>query len=255
MSNVFKPFQANSADERTRQISIRNLHIDIKNQEEPKSIDALLTERAQSIEAERRVIENEKKQIDEMRRIAAEDIESMQLAWAEEKLQLQKQAYDEGFQIGFTEGHNKALADMSASIDHANEITKKSQEAAVEYQASQESVILELAMKAAEQILNETLRENDERFLSVVRKALLEVRETKEIKLYVSVKYYDFVQENRSELAAIFPPTTPFLIFANEEFDDQECFIETNHGRIVVSIDEQLNELRERLIEVLEMED
>lgn len=83
----------------------------------------------------------------------------------------------------------------------------------------------------------------------------MEVREMKEVKLYVSVDKYDVVSANRSELAAIFPPDTPFLIFATEDFDATECYIETNHGRIVVSIDEQLNELRERLIEVLEKED
>ena len=34
-----------------------------------------------------------------------------------------------------------------------------------------------------------------------------------------------------------------------------ECYIETNHGRIVVSIDEQLNELREKLVEIMESGD
>jgi len=60
------------------------------------------------------------------------------------------------------------------------------------------------------------------------------------------------ISANRAELAALFPPDVPFLIFANDDFETTECYIETNHGRIVVSMDEQLNELRERLLEIME---
>ena len=42
------------------------------------------------------------------------------------------------------------------------------------------------------------------------------------------------------------------MIFVNEDLEDTECYIETNHGRIVVSIDEQLNELRLKLYEILD---
>ena len=67
--------------------------------------------------------------------------------------------------------------------------------------------------------------------------------------------YFELISDNRAELASIFPPDVPFLIFANEDFDSTECYIETNHGRIVVSVDEQLNELREQLIEIMESGD
>lgn len=255
MSKVFKSYQAN-AEVPTRQISIRNLNRVVEeNGDEPKAIDLALLERERQLESAQQSIEEERELILHMRQTAADDIEAMQTAWKEERAQLEQQAYDEGFQIGFTEGRDKALAEMKAAIEQANEITRKSKEIAEEYQVSQERVILELAMKVAERILNEKLEEDEKQFLSVVKRALMEVREMKEVKLYVSVDKYDVVSANRSELAAIFPPDTPFLIFATEDFDATECYIETNHGRIVVSIDEQLNELRERLIEVLEKED
>ena len=76
--------------------------------------------------------------------------------------------------------------------------------------------------------------------------------ERKEIKLYVASTYYPLVTCGREELAEIFPPDVPFLIFVNEDLNDTECYIETNHGRIVVSVDEQLKELRSKLIELLE---
>ena len=39
----------------------------------------------------------------------------------------------------------------------------------------------------------------------------------KEIKIYVSPDYYDFVSKNRDELAAMFPTDVPFMIFVNED--------------------------------------
>ena len=57
-----------------------------------------------------------KQAIEQLRQTATEDILSMQAAWENEKTVLQQQAYDEGFQVGYEEGHNKSLSDMAASI-------------------------------------------------------------------------------------------------------------------------------------------
>ena len=81
------------------------------------------------------------------------------------------------------------------------------------------------------------------------------IREMKEIKLYVSPKYHGLITKSRDELIGLFPTDVPFYIFVNEDMNDTDCFIETNHGRIVVSIDEQLNELRLKLSEILDSKD
>lgn len=258
LSNIFKSSYEKTAEVPTRKISIRNLQQ--KAEGEIETTEKQITpdfseERREMLAAVQKEIDNEQLRIEEMRRTATEDIEAMQVAWQEEKQELQQKAYEEAFQIGFTEGRDKAFAEMHTAITDANEITLKSKEIAEEYQKSQERVILELSMRAAQRILHETLEDNEEKFISIVRRALIEVREMKEIKLYVSTAYYQLVAANRSELAAIFPPETPFLIFVNEDFEATECYIETNHGRIVVSIDVQLEELRKRLIDLLEQED
>ncbi len=257
MSNVFKSSHNESTNVPTRKISIRNLYHPVEQGDdtEKQVISDFSAERSQMLAEVERKTAAEESRLEEMRRVAAADIEAMQEAWQEEKTTLQQQAYEEAFQIGFSEGRDKAIADMSEAIQQANEITTQSKTIAEDYQESQERVILELAMRVAGRILNETLKDDDDKFLSIVRRALIEVREMQEIKLYVSAEYYPLVAANRSELAAIFPPDTPFLIFVNEDFETTECYIETNHGRIVVTIDEQLEEVRERLIELLEEED
>lgn len=253
MSNVFKSLHSKQTEAPIRNIAIRRLNVgeELMQTQEPP-LEAILAEREQVFEVERQSLEAEKRLIEDLREKATEDIAMMQTAWEEEKTQLQQQAYEEAFQVGFSEGREKVLADMTLSIEQANEVTEKSHENAQQYQMGQERVILEIAMRAAGRIIGKTLDDDDEQFLNIVKRALKEVQEMKEIKLFVSTDYYKLVSDNRGELAAIFPPDVPFLIFLNEDFEATECYIETNHGRIVVSIDEQLTHLREQLIEILE---
>lgn len=212
-------------------------------------------ERDLMMQLAQRTIDEEKRSLEDMREMTNEDIRAMRNAWEEERVVLEQQAYDEGFQIGFGEGRDKALSDMSSSLKVANEVTEKSYDNAEQYQESQERVILELAMTAAKRIVGKEIEDDEEQFLAIVRRALKEVREMEDIRIYVSSDYYKLISDHREELASIFPPQVPFLIFANEDFEATECYIETNHGRVVVTVDDQLNELREQLIEILESGD
>ncbi|MGN7386817.1 flagellar assembly protein FliH [Sporosarcina sp. SAFN-015] len=256
LSNIFRSSRTISEEGNVKEITIRNLNMPtIDGKEEEISKEILFAERDRMLKDARRQIEVEKADVEHLRQMAQEDINAMHAAWEQEKTELQQRAYEEGFQVGYEEGRNKAISDMSESIEMANEVTAHSKENAEKYLESQERIILEIAMKTAERILGKTLEEDEEAFLSIVKRGLKEAREMKEIKLYVSVSHFELVSSNRSELASIFPPDIPFLIFVNDDFDNNDCIIETNQGRIVVSVDEQLNELKEQLVEMLESGD
>lgn len=254
LSNVFRSERTVMNQNPVKEITIRNLHAPqfIEEAEEPIIDGALFMERNRllhEMEQRKNIIDVEIKQrLDQ----AAADIESMHAAWASEKEELQQQAYDEGFQAGFEDGRNKAMAEMREMVDVANETTTLSYENATQYLINQERVILDIGMRSAEQIINKTIEEDDEAFLAIVRKGIKEAQESKEIKLFVPTEQFKLVTNNRPELASIFPPETPFLIFVNEDFNATDCFIETNHGRIVVSVDDQLNELKEQLVKIME---
>lgn len=252
LSNIFSSQSVSSS----KKITIRNFNeIPTNDASEAPSLQSVVAERDLMLKVAQRTIDEEKRNLENMRKMTNEDIRAMRNAWEEERVALQQQAYEEGFQIGFGEGRGKALSDMASSIQLANEVTEKSYDNAKQYQESQERVILELAMTAATRILGKEIEGNEDQFLAIVRRALKEVREMEDIKIYVSSQYYKLVSDQREELASIFPPQVSFLIFANEDFDVTECYIETNHGRVVVTIDDQLNELREQLIEILESGD
>ena len=241
-----------------KKIAIRNLHKITDEMDSPTSsipsLAEVILERDRLLNDARTLVEVEKATVERLRETAHDDIESMRSAWEAEKAELQQKAYEEAFQVGYEEGTKKSISDMQDTIHLANDTVEIAQKNGQSYLDAQELLILEIAIKSAARILGQELEEDPEVFLSIVKRGLKEAREMREVKVYVSPDYYKLVSDSREELASIFPPDVPMLLFVNDEFKSTECFIETNHGRIVVSIDEQLNELKERLVELLESE-
>ncbi|WP_194841476.1 flagellar assembly protein FliH [Sporosarcina obsidiansis] len=253
MSNLFRSERTIVNQEQVKEISIRRLQQEsVQVSEEPVNNASIFAERNKMLQEIQQRSDIADAEIQQRMERAAADVEAMRVAWDSEKEKLQQEAYDEGFQAGFEDGRNKAISDMQEMILAANETTTLSYQNATQYLINQERVILDLAIRSAEQIINKTIEEDEETYLSIVRKGIKEAQEMKEIKLFVPAEHFKMVTDNRAELASIFPPETPFLIFVNEDFDATDCFIETNHGRIVVSVDEQLNELKEQLVEIME---
>lgn len=242
------------------EIKLQNFFEPIDYTEPEEIIDDMPQLTFEDIQQERQImlqqatneIERQKQQFEQFRNEQLEVIDALKQTWEEEKLILQQEAYDAGFAQGYEDGIQKANGDMQAALQAANETMSNAQKNAAAYVEAQEAVLLELALTAAERIVNIQLDRHDETFVSIIERGLKEAREMKEIKVYVSPHYHKLVTEHQAELAEMFPPTIQFLIFVNEDLQNTESYIETNHGRIVVSVDEQLKELRRQLYELIE---
>ena len=253
LSKIFRNVYLDETKENSKPIQIRNLYVqEMMNTDEPLTLDILTQERnkmmeqvSEEIAAKRSLLT---KDIDETKQYVQNQLN----AWEEEKITYQQQAYEEGFMQGLEEGRLKAQADMQNSLKLANDAMITAHENAASYLQQQEQVILELALRTTERIIGTKLEDNEELFLSIVKRGLKEAREMKEIKLYVSPAYFELVSNNREELSSIFPVDVPFMVFVDEDMNETDCYIETNHGRIVVSIDEQVKELRRKLVDILD---
>ncbi|TQR07754.1 flagellar assembly protein FliH [Psychrobacillus soli] len=253
MSRIFRNVQVSENSEKLKPIQIRNLHVQEElDTEQPLSLEILLNEREKMVREVEQEIAQKKAALAQEIEETNQSIVNERKSWDEQKLAFQQQAYDEGFAQGVEEGRQKALSDMQHSIQNANETMQIAHENAARYLQQQEQIILELGLRSAERIIGTKLEEDPKVFLSIVKRALKEAREMKEIKLYVSPTYFGLVSSNREELASLFPVDVPFMLFVDEDMDAEDCFIETSHGRIVVSIDEQLQELRQKLVNMLE---
>ncbi|RHW39647.1 flagellar assembly protein FliH [Lysinibacillus yapensis] len=257
MSRIIRSAQFQQEDKQV-EIQLRNLFTedfngeDIEKHQPNASLIQIQEERERLLSDAKLEVEAQQQQFEAYRNAQLEELEQLKKAWEEEKLLLEQNAYEQGFQQGYEEGMTKAHADMQESLALANRVIEDSKVMANQYREEQEYVILELAIAAAERIINTTLEKEDEVFLSIVKKGLKEAREMKEIKIYVSPVYHALLTQHRSELVEIFPTDVPLFIFVDDELMDTQCYIETNHGRIVLSVDQQLSELRLKLNEILD---
>lgn len=257
MSRIIRSSSTVQQQDKQVEIQLRNLfHVDFDGEEN----DQVLTLTINEINAEREKMlyevsiemNEQKQQFEQYQQEQLAMLEQLKKQWEEEKLVLEQNAYNQGFQQGYDEGMRKAQVDMQDSFSLANQVIEDSRVMAQNYIEEQEQVILDLALTASERIIGISLERDDEVYLSIVKRGLKEAREMKEIKIYVSPTYHRLISQHRNELVEMFPNDVPLLVFVEDELDETQCFIETNHGRIVVSIDEQLSELRIKLNEILD---
>ena len=181
-------------------------------------------------------------------------MEEQRQAFAIEKDRIANQAREEGFSAGLHEGREKGYLEYSAIIQSAKSVVDSAKHDYRMHIDSSEREILELGLKVAEKILGVKITNNEEEFLSIVKRALKEARDNQEVQLHVHPNHYDFLLANKEELIMLFPKEVNFYIYPNDELSESGCLIESESGRIDASVDSQLEEIKRKLIELLEGE-
>lgn len=173
-------------------------------------------------------------------------------AWEQEKIRLMEEAKQEGFSKGFNDGKIKGHQEYHDQILFAQEIIKK---AKIEYESQvgqADKTILKIGIRAAEKILGEKLSESEDCFFPIVKRAMKEARESSDVQIHVHPDHYEFMLSRKDELAVIFPKETSIYIYPNDELFEFSLLVESANGRIDASIDSQLEELKRKLLELLE---
>jgi len=106
-------------------------------------------------------------------------------------------------------------------------------------------------MKVAGKILGKKISFEEE-FLGLVKRALKNARDYKNIQLHIHPNHFQFLLAQKEELAAVFPQEVDFYIYPDDEMPEDACIIESENGRTDASVDSQLNEIKLRLFELLE---
>jgi len=172
--------------------------------------------------------------------------------WQIEKQQLAAMAQQEGYEAGFVQGKEEALRQYQGLLHDARRIVETANEQFYEQIEAASETILLIGLKVAERILGEKRTESHEHFLSLVTRAMKEVREQAEVKIYVHPRYYEWLVQQKDELRAIFNQSTDLFIYPDEQLSENGCVIETPFGRIDASVDTQLQQIKQQLLERLE---
>ncbi|OES43614.1 flagellar assembly protein FliH [Domibacillus iocasae] len=252
LSNFERDGFPNANENPKRVIEIKPFYVN--NEHEEKAVPDFSKERSMLIEEANHQAKAIIKQAKDQKQQIMLEASNWQQQWEQEKERLQLEAYEQAFQQGAQEGREAGYQETRALIDEARSIVNSSK---VEYEKNverSERTIVELAIICAEKILRSELQKDDESFIGIVRSALKEVRNQKEVQIHVHPGRYELVISQKDEIEALFPSEINCYIFPNEEADENTCFIETSNGRIDAGIDTQLHQLRKTLLQLLESE-
>ncbi|MBT2660212.1 flagellar assembly protein FliH [Bacillus sp. ISL-45] len=173
--------------------------------------------------------------------------------WEQQSSLLAEESRQLGFEQGYQEGKNQGYAEYRQTILFAQETVEAAKRDYQNHIESAEKVILDLGVKIAGKILGEKLAAA-EGFLTLVKRALKNSRDYKDIQLHVHPKHYQDLLSQKEELIAIFPKDIDFYIYPDDELEETSCIIESENGRIDASVDSQLEEIKIKLFEMLESE-
>jgi len=182
------------------------------------------------------------------------DIQEERNLWDDEKRRLSEEAWNEGYQSGLEEGRTAGENEYKSLIETAVNTINEAKMDSQTYTVQAERTILDLAMASTESILGSILSEEPEKFVGVVKKALVELKNEKEIEIFVHPSKFHLLVSSRNVLKSVFPREVQCYIYPNEELNENDCIVECETIRINAGIDSQLTELKERLAELLTAE-
>ncbi|RKL68993.1 flagellar assembly protein FliH [Salipaludibacillus neizhouensis] len=207
---------------------------------------------------EQELIQLEKNRLEQQKN----DLEREKEDWLQEKKQQQilmdetadfkaNQAAEEGYNQGYSDAIEQVKKEYSAHIKQAENTVTVAKDDYLKKIESSEPIMLDLAITIAKKVIGETLADNEKSWLELLKKAVLEVREQEEVKLYVHPKWFELTLFHKNELQEIALHSRELLIYPDEYLQENGCIIETPYGQMDVSLDSQLLEIKKSLFEKL----
>jgi flagellar assembly protein FliH len=258
LSRVIKNSHASNAELRqAKVISLRNISgpPQTAGKEKEQENQQLKWEREKVLQEAQAEAEMLLESAREESRRMADETASQKAKWEQEKEVLQQEAYQQAYLEGLDEGREKGIDEYRHYINQAIEVISNAKDDYYKHIEKAETVILELGMRTAEKIIGRIINEDPSTFLDIIKRGIKEVRELPEVQIHVHPANYRLLSDNQEELESMFPVLRKLLIFPNDELGRDECFIETGEGRVIVSVDSQLREIKNKLVEILEGED
>ncbi|MCM3025567.1 flagellar assembly protein FliH [Bacillus safensis] len=182
------------------------------------------------------------------------EINQRRTDFEEERMQLIEEAKQAGYQEGFQKGEADANMKYQATLDQANDIVSLARQDYEEKIESSAEQIVELAFELAKRVWY-VAEDTKDQFLALVKQVISEVKEYDDISIYVDPEHYEHVMEYKDELIRILQKDTHLAIYSDEKAPKGTCYVETSFGKVEASVDTQMNQLKEKLLEVIDSGD
>lgn len=166
----------------------------------------------------------------------AEEIRNQAQQEADELIQSKQQevesAREEGFQEGYEDGHQEARKETAELIEHAESILEEARRERHAYVENHEDSIIQLAVTLAERVLTESVEIDEDLVRQVVRDAVDDLREVREITLVLHPEDLKIIRDIVDELHGDHPSLESIDLSENDRLQRGGCRIRTDFGDI-----------------------
>ncbi len=145
-------------------------------------------------------------------------------------------AAKEGFEEGLLSFNEKLLKLDAVLKNFEQELTKK---------------ILPVALKAAKKILGEELKLHPDRILDIVKQSLKPVLENHTVKIYVSKKDLNLMEQHKDRIKENLTQARIFTVQERPDIEPGGCVIETEAGIINAQLENQWRTLEKAFEKIL----
>ncbi|WP_169865008.1 flagellar assembly protein FliH [Sutcliffiella halmapala] len=173
--------------------------------------------------------------------------------WVVEKQQWIDQATAQGYEHGFQQGKKEAISEFENHISEAKHVVELAKKEHDEKVNSSIETIMSLSIKVAEKIIGIELEKDTSSYLKLIQTALIEVKEKEDIRIYVNPKQYPLVIQNKPILQNIINSQYELLVFPDTALTEDGCWIDSSAGRMEVSVQTQLLEIKEKLLHLVKV--
>lgn len=164
--------------------------------------------------------------------------------------EVQRQGYDEGYQVGAAQAEEDLNRQWAAQLGEAQSVVEHAYATKETIITEGETFVVELSVSIAEKIISKKLAKAPEMAMKLFEKALSRRNEQGVIILCVSPLQLAYVQAAKDELITVLDSQAELQIVPDSTIKEGSCIVRSTFGSIDARVDTQLEAIREQLLRV-----
>ncbi|MEW6202606.1 MAG: FliH/SctL family protein, partial [bacterium] len=198
---------------------------------------------------------------------AAQEIEALKAASAQDAENAKKEAYSggystgeetgfkEGYQAGYTKGKNQSIEEIKNSLNMISRTIEELKAYRSDLLNEARNDIVKMAVNVAERVLHKEIMTDPNSVVSVVKNAIKKVNFKKQFLVHVNPLDLEVLQQQNDEIAALLESYELLKFAANPKVEPGGCIIQTESGTVDARVDRQFQEIKEQVLGALKEEE
>ena len=169
-----------------------------------------------------------------------------------EKEEALHSAREQGYNDGLAKGREEGLFQYQLLLEKANNIIQSAEAQYKKKIKKSEASIAHLSVKIAEKILNDTLMQDVNSYIPLVKKAIESLKENLSFAIYLHPSKYGVLLNRKEELYDLVEGEASISLYVDHQLKENSCLIEHASGKIDASVDTQLSEIKHVFSQLME---